>query len=124
SSNRQILDLSERYKVIKPALGIYPIDAVNKLLPDNFPIQVNQFSVDDEISYISKQAQAGTIIAVGECGLDGHWVGEETYTEQERVFESLISVAMTYDLPLIIHTRKREQRASEILAHYGVTKVN
>lgn len=122
-SNRRILALAGQYPIIKPALGIYPIDAVNALVA-NLPFEVPRFDVDVEIAFIRAQAAAGKLVAIGECGLDGHWVGETCFAEQERVFVALIEVAVTCDLPLIIHTRKREQRAMEILAHHGVTRVD
>ncbi len=123
-SNRQILALAEEFSVVVPALGIYPTDAVNDLLPLDFPHQVAKFAVDDEIKFIGEQAQAGKVRAVGECGLDGYWLGEETFAAQERVFEELIHIAQSHNIPIIIHSRKLEKRAMEILAHYHVKKVN
>jgi TatD DNase family protein len=123
-SNRLILDMARRYPVIKPALGIYPVEAVNHLLPETFSLAVARFDVDQEIAFIREQAMAGNIHAIGECGLDGYWLSQETFAEQERVFRALISVAIDADLPLIIHTRKLEQRAGEILAEMGVKRVD
>lgn len=123
-SNRRILDMARRYPVIKPALGIYPVEAVNHLLPETFSLAVARFDVDQEIAFIREQALAGNLHAIGECGLDGYWLSQETFAEQERVFRALISVAIEADLPLIIHTRKLEQRAGEILAEMGVKRVD
>ncbi|MBM4252577.1 MAG: TatD family deoxyribonuclease [Deltaproteobacteria bacterium] len=123
-SNRLILQMAEQYDVIKPALGIYPVDAVCHLLPADFKLTVARFDVDAEIDFIDAAAAAGKIAAVGECGLDGYWLDARTYAAQERVFGRLIDVAMRHDLPLIIHTRKLEQRAADILKERRVTKVN
>jgi len=123
-SNRAILDLAERHPVVRPALGIYPIDAVCHLLPEDFTLEVPRFDVDAEIAFIDAMAAAGRLTAVGECGLDGHWVGEETFAEQERVFEALVEVAMRHELPVIIHSRKREVRAAEMLRSLGATRVD
>ena len=123
-SNRQVLELATRHPQIKAALGIYPIDAVNDQLPPDLPFSVASFDVDQELLWIEAQAQAGRVFALGECGLDGYWVGESTFKRQEQVFETFIDIAKRYQLPLIIHTRKLEQRAAEILVHHGVTKVN
>ncbi len=124
ASNREILAMAAAHPVIKPALGIYPLDAVHDLLPADFPHAVAQFDVAAEIAFIREQALAGKIAAVGECGLDGYWLGPDTFAAQEKVFEQLIGVAMEADLPLIIHTRKLEQRAAEILRAHGIRKVN
>lgn len=122
-SNREILELA-RDPVIKPALGIYPIDAVNDRLPEGFPFPVARFDVKAEIQFIREQAMAGRLVAVGECGLDGHWLGEDTFSAQEAVFEELIGIAMAADIPVIIHTRKLEQRSIEILTALGVKKAD
>ena len=123
-SNRAILEMAERHDVVRPALGIYPVDAVCALLPVDFALDVARFDVDAEIAFIRAMAATGKLTAIGECGLDGHWVGEETFAEQERVFEALVGVAMEFDLPAIIHTRKREIRAAEILRHLGARRVD
>jgi TatD DNase family protein len=122
-SNRRILELAKIHPIIKPALGIYPIEAINDLLGDQ-TVKASRFKVDDEIAFIEAQAKAGRVFAIGECGLDAYWVGESTFPRQEEVFVKLISIALSNDLPLIIHTRKREERAMEILAHYGVKRVD
>lgn len=122
-SNRRILKLAEEHSIVKPSLGIYPLDAINHL-GVALPFPMKQFDVDAEIDFIEEQAKAGRIIAIGECGLDGHWVGPETFADQERVFRRLIDVAIQSDLPLIIHTRKLEERAMEILAEHGAKKVD
>ncbi|MCP5152206.1 MAG: TatD family hydrolase [Ectothiorhodospiraceae bacterium] len=123
-SNRQILAMAEREPLVRPALGIYPIDAVCNLLPADFTLEVERFDVDAEIEFIDTMAAAGRLAAVGECGLDGHWVGEETFGEQERVFEALVDIGIRHRLPVIIHTRKREVRAAEILRHLGARRVD
>jgi TatD DNase family protein len=122
-SNREILELAKD-PVIKAALGIYPIDAVNDLLPAEFPFPVDRFDVKAEIAFIRDQAKAGKLAAIGECGLDGHWLAEDTFPAQEAVFEELLGIAMECDLPAIIHTRKLEQRSIDILASLGVKKVD
>lgn len=123
NSNREILKLSEIYTEIYPALGIYPTEAVNHLLEEK-DLHGPRFAVDDEINFIAQMAKIGKCAAIGECGLDGYMVGEQTFEEQERVFVRLIEIAKTHDLPLIIHTRKREKRAMEILKYHQVSRVN
>ncbi len=123
-SNRQILEMARRYDIVRPALGIYPVDAVCHMLPEDYELDVARFDVDAEIEFVREQAAAGRLAAVGECGLDGHWLGEHTFAEQERVFESLVDISMQFALPVIIHTRKREVRAAEILKHLGARHVD
>ena len=122
-SNRKILAMAAANPIIQPALGIYPIEAINHLKPElSFPI--SNFDVDQEINFIEKMASENKLAAIGECGLDGYWVDQTTFKEQERVFVRLIEIAKTFDKPLIIHTRKLEKRSIEILKEMNIRKVN
>jgi TatD DNase family protein len=124
SHNRAVLELAKAHSVVKPALGIYPIDAVHPMLPETYSLPLEKFDVQGEIAFIRSEAKAGHLAAIGECGLDGHWLDDSTFKEQERVFEELIGIAMDCDIPAIIHTRKLEVRAMEILKSLGAKKVN
>lgn len=123
-SNRQIISLSELYPVIKVALGIYPIDAVAEMLPAGIDHRASAFSVADEIKWIDRECLGGKVTAIGECGLDGHFLPEEFDKPQEEVFRQLIRIANAHDLPVIVHSRKKEQRTAEILKEERVKRVN
>lgn len=123
-SNKMILDLAVQNPMIKPALGIYPVDAVHPFLPDGFPLEVRPFDVKSEIAFIRDCAAQGLIAGVGECGLDGYWLDSSTAPAQEQVFEELLDIAKTYKIPAIIHSRKLEKRTFEILKSLGVEKAN
>ncbi|MDD9951164.1 MAG: TatD family hydrolase [Zetaproteobacteria bacterium] len=123
-SNRMILELAEQYPHIQPALGIYPVEAVHELLPVDYPRPTCVFDVAAEIEFIEAQAAAKTIVAVGECGLDGYCLEEQTYVAQEKVLEALVDIGIRYDIPVILHTRKRERRCLEMMAHLGVQKAD
>lgn len=124
-SNRQVLSLCERHDHLYPALGIYPVDAVASKIDRGAwkhsfaPPEV--FDVDGEIDFID--SVAGTLVAFGECGLDQYWVMDQA-REQERVLERFCELARKHDKPLIVHTRKAEQRCFEILQHAGIEKAN
>ena len=121
-SNRQTLELTAKFPLIKAALGIYPVYAVNHLA-QHLSYPVPQFDVAKEIEFIEAAVQRGEAAAIGECGLDGHWVGADTYPLQESVFEQLIDIAVQYSLPIIVHSRKLESRALEMLRHHRATQV-
>lgn len=123
-TNRQVLQLAMNYPEIKPALGIYPLNVLQSYVFEEDKIKIPQFNVKEEIDFIEQQAKEKKIIAIGECGLDGYWVPDSTFPEQEEVFLRFIEIAKNNDLPLIIHTRKLEQRAIEILSASNITKVN
>lgn len=123
-SNRMILELADNYDHIKPALGIYPVEAVHKLLPSDYPREYHLFDVQAEIDFINQQAASGKLIAVGECGLDGYCLEQETFMEQEKVLEALVDIGIRHDIPVILHSRKRERRTLEMMEHLGVKKAD
>ncbi len=124
ASNRQILQMQRQYPTVRAALGIYPIQAVSRYLSAPLPIAVEVLQDPDaEIRFIAEQAQAGTIAAIGECGLDAHWLGPDTFAEQERVFLALVDVAKQNKLPVIVHSRKMEVRTYELLRETNPERV-
>jgi TatD DNase family protein len=122
ASNRRVLELAERHTVVRPALGIYPLNAVAKRLQHwDAPHRPEPFDVAAELAFI--EAQSGRIAAIGECGLDGHWA-PETVEAQREVFVELIRLALRLDLPLVVHSRERERECIELLEKEGARRVD
>lgn len=107
ASNRKVLDIARKYEIVKPALGIYPSEAL--LMSDE--------EIDNEINFISKQK----IIAIGEVGLDFFKV--PNHEKQEQVFLKFVELAKRKNLPIIVHSRGAEQRTFELLKQSGAKKV-
>lgn len=64
------------------------------------------------------------IKAIGEVGLDYHWVKDQTLQKRQKVlFVSAIELANEYQIPLVIHSRKAESDCLEILEKYALTSV-
>jgi len=74
-----------------------------------------------EISYIRQLLDdphyAGYISAIGECGLDFHHPGYDA-EEQKAVFQEQIELALSYDLPIVVHSRKATQEALRVIEPY------
>lgn len=121
-SNLRTLELAQTYPILQAAAGIYPVHAVHHLLPEDHHLKPTPFDVQEAIGSIEDLACRGKIIAVGECGMDGHWF-PTTLEAQQRVFVQLIGVAKKYDLPLIVHSRKCEKKVMEVLAAHRARKV-
>ncbi len=126
SDNQAVLDLASRHPLVRPALGIYPVDIV---LPEMLALGV-EYHREDEAPLPSGEACVAWVedhveeaFAVGEVGLDRYWVPEALWERQEQLFRRLIRLAMDADKPLIIHTRKAERRALEILVEEGASRV-
>jgi len=124
-SNRAVLELCARHPHLFPALGIYPVDAIASTIqrdcwchPFDPP---DAFDVDAEIDFIDSVADG--LVALGECGLDQYWVRDQA-CEQERVLRRFCEVALAHRKPLILHSRKAEERTFAIVQEMGVRAVD
>ncbi|MEK6909384.1 MAG: TatD family hydrolase [Nanoarchaeota archaeon] len=110
--NTIILNLAKKYPEIKPALGIYPIDA----------LKLSESEIDEEIEFINKNKNL--IIAIGEIGLD---LNEEelhkTLDKQKNNLTKFVSLAIKLKKPVIIHSRKAELHTIELLESLNAKKV-
>jgi TatD DNase family protein len=124
--NVAVLALAARDPMIKPALGLYPVDAVlteMRALGIDYPRElVHEPTLEESVRWLRDHVEQA--FAVGEVGLDGYWVPESLWERQENAFRQLVALAVEADKPLIIHTRKRERRAFEILQEQGAKRVD
>ena len=106
-SNRNILELSKKYDIVKPALGMYPSTSV----------ELSDKEIKEELSFIEKTKP----IAIGEVGLDNYRV--ENLEKQKEVLTKIAKLAIKLDIPLIVHSRKAEEETISLLEKIGVKKV-
>ena len=123
--NDATLTLAARHPMVKPALGFYPVDTVLAEMAAqgiDYPRDEEPVSAAAGIRFVADHVEQA--IAVGEIGLDGYWVPDSLWEQQEAAFRALVRIALDADKPIIVHTRKRERRALEILEELGATRVN
>lgn len=123
--NAAVLALADRSPLVRPALGLYPVDAVLEAMlaaGESYPGQRRTWPTGEAVAWV--RAHAERAFAIGEIGLDGHWVPERFWPAQEAAFRQLVQIAMDAGKPIIIHTRKRERRTLEILDELGAPRVN
>jgi TatD DNase family protein len=119
-TNRRVLELSKKYDIVKAALGVYPVMQLKREISEgSYPLKNVEFSVDDELKFIEKTKSK--IVAIGECGLDG--IDKKWMAEQKDVFEKQIKLAKKLGKPIIVHSRKAEEDAVDMLEEAGVRKV-
>jgi TatD DNase family protein len=111
--NRKVLELASKYDIIKPALGFYPVHAV----------QIKEEKFDAELDFISKQ----NIVAIGEVGLDykkgdDNPFGDKYKGEMRKCFEKFIALAEKKRIPIIVHSRKAELDVIEMLESSSMKK--
>ncbi|MBU4284311.1 MAG: TatD family hydrolase [Nanoarchaeota archaeon] len=111
-SNRKTLELSKKYKIVKPALGLYPDDAIT----------LTQEQLQNELNFIKKNKDK--IIAIGEVGLDYKYCKKKQEQElQKEIFLKIINISKKINKPLIIHSRKAEPDVIDILENSDAKKV-
>ena len=109
-SNREVLELSEKFENVFSALGIYPLESLS----------LSDEEIDDEIEFIKDNKEK--IVAIGEVGLDLKNPGSNL-EKQKEVFQKFINLAIELDKPLVVHSRKAELECIEMLENSGIEKV-
>ena len=128
ATNRVALKIAEKYDCVKVSFGLYPIDALAQEIKagesEGFLRSIEEFDVDEELAWI--EAHADKCVAIGEVGLDYNWKEfqtDEMREKQKEVFRKVLKLAKKIDKPVVIHSRKAEEDAIEILEELGMEKV-
>ncbi|NPE26493.1 TatD family hydrolase [Methanococcoides sp. SA1] len=108
-NNRKVLALARRFDCVKASFGLYPVGNFSK-------------DVEAELAWIEEYK--GECVAIGECGLDfDNEKRKKDFERQKGLFEKQIDLAMKLGLPIVVHSRKAEAEAIEILEAKGADKV-
>ena len=108
-SNRKILEFASKFKEVKAALGIYPIDA----------LKMSDSGIDAEIKFIKENKDK--IVAIGEVGLD--LKESSNLKKQEENFIKFINLAKELEKPIIVHSRNAESHCIQLLEKAMAEKV-
>lgn len=103
-SNEKTLLLSKKYSMIKPALGLYPSEA----------LELTDKEIEKNLDFIRKNKDK--IIAIGEVGIDFFHIKEAKEQAREcEIFRKVIKLANELAKPLIVHSRKAEGEVLDLL---------
>ncbi len=106
------LKLAEKYpNMVYPALGIHPWNV--NVLKEN--------ELEQTLQLISEEHQKNAVVAIGEIGLDCKY--ETIWEKQLVVFEDMLRLAETLDLPAIIHSRGTTAHIVDMLPSYNLKRV-
>lgn len=95
------LELTRRYDYIWGGVGIHPEDALN--LPE------------DWLGQIQEMLKEPKMVAVGEIGLDYHWLDACPKGRQQEVFATQLELARELALPVVVHDREAHADTLEFL---------
>jgi TatD DNase family protein len=104
-TDRLTVEIAERHPHVFAAVGVHPHNAADCDEP--------------RIAALTELARSGKVIAIGETGLDFHYM-HSTAEVQERALRSHLELARALDLPVMIHCRDAERRLCEIVGEAGV----
>ena len=104
-TNKEILELVEKYPNVYGTLGIHP-EEIDNLTNDSFKI-------------IEENINNPKIVAIGEIGLDYYWVNDNK-EEQKNLFKKQLDLAKKYNKPVVIHSRDSIQDTYNILKKYNL----
>jgi TatD DNase family protein len=99
----------EHPNLVYPALGIHPWNV--NVLKEN--------ELEETIDFIHQHR--GVAKAIGEIGLDQKY--ETTWEKQTMVFDKMLRLAETLELPVIIHSRGTTDKIVEMLPSYRLKRV-
>src|SRR3989344_102161 len=114
-NNLKVLELAEEFKIIKPALGLYPLDATNVKVIENYavydPDRNTKFDVNATLEFIKKNKKK--IFSIGEVGIDFKFSNDKE--TQIKNFKKIIELSEKIKKPLIVHSRNAEKECIELL---------
>jgi len=129
TTNRKALEIAEKYNCVKVSFGLYPIDAVSKEIrdfgDDKFLRNLEKFDVDKELNWIEEHVRHNCV-AIGEVGLDYNqekFKTEDMQEKQKKNFRKVLQFAKKIDKVVVVHSRKAELDAIEILEEMKMKKV-
>lgn len=104
-SSKQIVEITKNEPGFFASIGLHPTDNKKEIFNDEL---------------YAKLAENKSVVAIGECGLDYYWEkNEEARTRQRDIFRAQIKLALSLDLPLMIHCRNAYEDTLTILNEYA-----
>jgi TatD DNase family protein len=104
-TDRLTVEIAERHPHVFAAVGVHPHNAT--------------YCDEPRIAALAELARSSKVVAIGETGLDFHYM-HSTAETQERALRSHLELARTLDLPVMIHCRDAERRLCEIVSETGL----
>lgn len=105
NSNKEVLELVNKYDVIYGAIGFHPTEL------DDFK--------DEYFEFLENNISNPKIVAIGEIGLD-YYYNNTDKDKQKEIFKRQLDIANKYNKPIIVHSRNSIQDTYNILKEYNL----
>lgn len=104
-SNKEVLELVNKYDIIYGTLGFHPTE-------------LEDFK-EEYFDFLIENINNKKIVGIGEIGLDYHY--ENTDKEkQRRIFNKQLEIAERFNRPVVIHSRDAIQETYDMLSKYNL----
>lgn len=104
-SNKEVLELVNKYDIIYGTLGFHPTE-------------LEDFK-EEYFDFLIENINNKKIVGIGEIGLDYHY--EDTDKEkQRRIFNKQLEIAEKFNRPVVIHSRDAIQETYDMLSKYNL----
>lgn len=104
-SSRRSVDLASKHEMIYAAVGVHPHDAGT--LDEAILTELKQLASHDKV------------VAIGEIGLD-YYRDLSPRPVQKKAFHQQLELAVTLNMPVVIHTRDAFRETVDIVRDYAV----
>lgn len=101
ASSRRSIALADQHDFIYANVGLHPSEVRTPCTPE----------LIDELAAL---ARANKVVGIGEIGLDYHWPGYDRENQTEA-FREMLRMAISLDLPVVIHCRDAWQDMLRVL---------
>lgn len=101
-NNLKAYELAKQYNMYSSA-GLHPDEANGDIF--------------DKLKKLEDFIKTHKVYAIGECGLDYHWVNDNIDI-QKTLFEEQIKLSIKYDLPIIVHSRDAAKDTFDLINKY------
>jgi TatD DNase family protein len=98
------ISIANNYKTVVCSVGIHPHHCLEK------------YSLSDIESHLNNEK----VVAIGEVGLDYHYLDSSPKDDQISLFENMLSISSTTDLPYIFHARECYDDVFDIISKYNI----
>ena len=105
NSNKEVLELVNKYDVIYGSIGFHPTEL------DDFK--------DEYFEFLENNISNPKIVAIGEIGLDYYYDNTDK-DKQKEIFKRQLDIANKYNKPIIVHSRNSIQDTYNILKEYNL----
>jgi TatD DNase family protein len=106
-NDRLTVEIAERHKNVFAAVGVHPHDAKD--------------CTAERIAALRELAASKKVVAIGESGLDFHYMHSPPEA-QEASLRRHLELAADLELPIVIHCRDAEARMIEIVREVGMPR--